>query len=116
MLWLVVVCVGLLFFMRYASAQSNGALVLRICVDKRINLERMHNFLSQHALEVVDAVCDPQRDTLKCSWRRLHFTTHEASIAFRSFPNFYRYPHVVRVPNPNADAIYRPTKIEFKKI
>jgi len=68
MAWLVAVCVGLLFFMRYASAQSNGALVLRICVDKRINLERMHAFLSQHALEVVDAVCDPQMDTLKCSW------------------------------------------------
>lgn len=66
--WLAVVSYAILKFMRLVQERSNGALTLRVKVNRRIDLKRWHAFLDTRVLEVTDMTSDDQVDLCKVSW------------------------------------------------
>eukprot|EP00937_MAST-01D_sp_MAST-1D-sp2_P002067 g2067.t1 len=66
--WLVLCCLALWSFMRHVARQGDGALTLRIRVDRPLRLARLRAFLDTRALEVTDATLDPQKEVQKVSW------------------------------------------------
>ena len=65
MAWLFLVSYMLLKLMKTLGEMSNGALTLRVQMDKKIKVDKWKDFVETKTLEVTDCMTDPECDTSK---------------------------------------------------
>merc|ERR1712028_173264 len=68
MAWLFLVSYMLLKLMKTLGEMSNGALTLRVQMDKKIKVDKWKDFVETKTLEVTDCMTDPECDTSKVTW------------------------------------------------
>ena len=68
MLWLLLVSYLLLKFMHYLGELANGALTLRVKINKKMDVKKFETYLESKVIEVTDAVSEPHGDLKKAAW------------------------------------------------
>ena len=66
MLWLLLVSYLLLKFMHYLGELANGALTLRVKINKKMDVKKFETYLESKVIEVTDAVSEPHGDLKGC--------------------------------------------------
>lgn len=64
MVWLGLVCFALMKFMQYLAAKGTGFLSLRIKVNRKVNLEKFYEWLSEKSLTTAETITE-KTTTLK---------------------------------------------------
>ena len=68
MMWLLLVSYLLLKFMHYLGELANGALTLRVKINKKMDVKKFETYLLAKTIEVTDAVSEPHGDLKKAAW------------------------------------------------
>ena len=68
MLWLFIVSYLLLKLMKTLGEMANGALTLRVQMDKKIDVAKWQEFVAKRTLEVTDSMTDTEMDANKVTW------------------------------------------------
>lgn len=68
MMWLFLVSVCLTKLMRYLGEKANGALTLRVKVNRKIDVPKLKLYLSTKKIEVADSVAEPLLESRKSTW------------------------------------------------
>lgn len=69
--WLLGISLLLMRLMAFLGEQANGALTLRVKLNKKCDLEKLQKLLLTKIVEVTDAVSEPSGDLKKATWREL---------------------------------------------
>ena len=67
-MWLLLVSYLLLKFMHYLGELANGALTLRVKINKKMDVKKFETYLLAKTIEVTDAVSEPHGDLKKAAW------------------------------------------------
>jgi WD repeat-containing protein 35 len=74
-LWFILNCIlalgmnyGIITFMAHLAAQQDGALTLRVKVNKRVNMEAMMQYVATKDIEVADTVTEELSSSKKIIW------------------------------------------------
>ena len=68
MAWLFFVSVMLMKLMRTLGEKANGALTMRVKVNKKIDIDKLHAFLGSRFIDVTDSVSEKKTDIKKSMW------------------------------------------------
>jgi WD repeat-containing protein 35 len=69
MVWLLCVSIALMKLMAYLGEQANGALTVRVKINKKIDVKKLEAFIRTRNIEVTDAISEPHGDLKKATWQ-----------------------------------------------